>query len=84
MPIACEPLFIGARRTTSDEVIDQKIACEIAMPSRAITKTAKFHAMVARTWLSVNSTKSRKSSLLRSSFEVSSINGSERILTAYA
>ena len=49
MPMACEPLFIGARRTTSDEVIDQKIACEIAMPRRAITKTVKFHAMAART-----------------------------------
>ena len=23
IPMACEPLFIGARRTTSDEVIDQ-------------------------------------------------------------
>gem|GEM_PF-6299744 len=77
-------MFIGARRTTSDEVIDQKIACKIAMPSRAITKTAKFHATAARTWLSVNSAKSRKSSLLRSSLEVSSISGSERIITAYA
>ena len=43
-PRACELLLIGATLTASEAVIDQNMACEMAISTRAMTKTVKFQA----------------------------------------
>ena len=68
----------------SDAVIDQKMAWANAMPTRLITSTVKFQAINDSTWLAINTTNSPISSLRRSIWLVSSINGRDISATTQA
>ena len=74
----------GARRIASDAVIDQNTAWANAMPILLMTSTVKFHAINDRTWLAMNNTKRPISSLRRSIWLVSSINGNDISATTQA
>ena len=67
-----------------DAVIDQKTAWANAMPTRLMTSTVKFHAINDSTWLAMNTTNSPISSLRRSIWLVSSINGNDISATTHA
>ena len=81
---ACARLPAGARRIASDAVIDQNTAWAKAIPTRLMTSTVKFHAINDSTWLAMNKTNRPISSLRRSIWLVSSMNGRDISATTQA
>ena len=88
-PVATSPsawlaLRGGTIRTASDGVIDQKIACAQAMPSRPAISSQKLLATAVTAWLTTNTRNRIISSRLRSAARTASIRGREPTATTHA
>ena len=74
----------GAMRTASEGVMDQKMACEAAMPRRLAISTQYWLATAETPWLTMNTRKTPMSRRRRSILPVASISGSEPSATTQA
>ena len=71
-------------RTASEGVMDQKMACEAAMPRRLAISTQYWLATAETPWLTMNTRKTPMSRRRRSILPVASISGSEPSATTQA